>query len=41
MKLECDDHNQVYYWVDDTGKCVSPHFDYDEDAIQWYEKVAK
>lgn len=42
MRLEADDKNQVYYWVDDdTDECLSPHFDYEEDAIQWYGNVAK
>ena len=42
MKLISDDFKQVYYWEDDdTNKCLSPHFDYEEDAIQWYGNIAK
>lgn len=41
MHLIIDDHNQVYYWVDDNDICISPHFDYEEDAIQWYGKISK
>lgn len=42
MQLILDDHNGVYVWVDDTDKDVilSPHFDYEEDAIQWYGRVS-
>jgi hypothetical protein len=37
-----DDFKQVYYWEDDdTDMCLSPYFDYEEDAIQWYGNVAK
>jgi hypothetical protein len=35
MKLICDDHSNVYYWIDDTEKRISPHFDYEQDAVQW------
>ncbi len=37
MKLICDDHNQVYVWVEDFDSNIelSPHFDYEEDAVQW------
>jgi len=43
MHLLRDDHNQVYIWVDDTDENVelSPHYDYEEDAIIWYGTVAK
>jgi hypothetical protein len=35
-----DDHKQIYVWVktDDPTQTVSPHFDYRQDAMQWYEK---
>ena len=39
MKLICDDYNQVYVWVDDEDDELSPHFDYEEDAIAWKEKM--
>ena len=41
MKLICDDYNQVYIWVDDYDENIelSPHFDYEEDAIAWKEKM--
>lgn len=43
MRLICDDYNQVYVWVEDfdENKELSPHFDYEEDAIQWYEQISK
>jgi len=43
MKLICDDYNEVYVWVDDNDENVelSPHFDYEEDAIQWYGKISR
>ena len=30
-------------WVDNDNEDVdlSPHFDYEEDAIQWYGKISK
>ena len=41
MKLLLDDYNGVYVWVDDHDENIeySPHFDYEEDAIQWYKNV--
>lgn len=36
MKLVCDDLNGIYVWVI-ADEDVSPHFDYEEDAIQWFE----
>lgn len=41
MRLICDDHNQVYVWVDDEDedKELSPHFDYEEDAEKWYRDL--
>lgn len=41
MKLLYDDYNQVYVWVDDYNEDdeLSPHFDYEEDAEQWYHRM--
>ena len=41
MKLLCDDYRQVYVWVDDLDEDdeLSPCFDYEEDAIQWKERI--
>ena len=41
MKLLCDDFNEIYVWVDDYDENIelSPHFDYEEDAHQWREKM--
>lgn len=40
MKLLIDDHNRVYVWVDqNTNEALSPHFDYEEDADNWYFKI--
>ena len=41
MKLLHDDLNQIYVWVDDFDENVelSPHFDYEEDADQWFQKI--
>lgn len=41
MKLLYDDFNQVYVWVEeyDENTELSPHFDYEEDAIQWRDRV--
>ncbi len=43
MKLLCDDLDQIYVWVDyyDENIELSPHFDYEEDAIQWLEIMKK
>lgn len=35
MILFVDDYNQIYYWTDELNNVVSPHFDYEDDAIQW------
>ena len=42
MKLQCDDYLQVYVWVDDDdpGIILSPHFDYEEDAVAWKRDLA-
>jgi hypothetical protein len=41
MRLICDDYQQVYVWVEDHDENIelSPHFDYEEDAIQWLERM--
>lgn len=43
MTLTYDDYNQVYVWVDvdDHDRTMSPHFDYEEDAVQWYGRISK
>ena len=43
MKMLYDDIVQIYVWVDDVDESIqlSPHFDYEEDAIQWIERVKK
>jgi hypothetical protein len=36
MRLVCDDVTITYYYVDDeTDALMSPHFDYEADAVQW------
>lgn len=41
MKLLHDDYNLVYVWVDDNDADneLSPRFDYEEDAEQWFERM--
>lgn len=41
MTLICDDYNEVYVWVDDDDHDheLSPHFDYEEDAHAWRERI--
>lgn len=41
MELKCDDIQQVYVWVDseDHAKELSPHFDYEDDALYWFDRV--
>lgn len=41
MKLFEDIYNQVWVWVEDHDENIelSPHFDYEEDALQWKEKL--
>ena len=43
MRMSYDDYNQVYVWVDDNDENIelSPHFDYEEDAIKWYGQISK
>jgi hypothetical protein len=42
MTLILDDYNGVYVWVDvnNHDNELSPHFDYEEDAIQWYGRIS-
>lgn len=41
MKLLCDDYMQIYVWVEDLDENIelSPRFDYEEDAVQWKERM--
>ena len=41
MQLICDDVNNIYVWVedDDENMELSPHFDYEEDALLWKERM--
>jgi len=41
MRLFCDDIQQIYVWVEDHDENIelSPHFDYEEDAIQWRDRM--
>ena len=41
MKLLQDDYNQIYVWVNDFDEDdeLSPHFDYEEDAIRWKQRM--
>lgn len=41
MRLICDDYEQVYVWVEDSDEDIelSPRFDYEEDALQWKNRV--
>ena len=43
MKLLSDDLNQIYCWVDDYDEDIelSPHFDYEEDALEWRERMKR
>ena len=43
MTLLNDDLNQIYVWVDDLDENIelSPHFDYEEDALLWRERMRK
>lgn len=40
MTLKEDIHNQVWVWVDDFNDDVhlSPHFDYEDDALLWKQR---
>lgn len=41
MKLLADELNGIYVWVadDDEDDELSPHFDYEEDALQWKQRM--
>jgi hypothetical protein len=43
MRLICDDYNQIYVWVEDSDENIelSPHFDYEEDAMEWRDRMAQ
>ena len=43
MRLIADDFKEVYVWVDDDNDNIvlSPHLDYEEDAIQWYGRISQ
>ena len=43
MRLICDDYNGVYVWVEDHDEDIelSPHFDYEDDAIEWQRRMKK
>jgi phage-related protein len=43
MTLIYDDYNDWWVWVDvdNHDNDLSPHFDYEEDAIQWYGRISK
>jgi hypothetical protein len=41
MILIADDYKQVYIWVDedDHDLELSPHFDYESDAVLWRDRM--
>ena len=41
MQLICDDYNQVYVWVEEDNHDLelSPRFDYEDDALEWRERM--
>jgi hypothetical protein len=43
LKLINDEYNDCWVWVDDYNEDseLSPHFDYEEDAIQWRDRMRK
>ena len=43
MKLLVDEYNMVCVWVDSEDENIelSPHFDYEEDAIQWKNQMMR
>lgn len=43
MKLLCDDTQGIYVWVEEHDENIelSPHFDYEEDAVLWRERMNK
>lgn len=43
MQLINDEINDCWVWVEDHDENLelSPHFDYEEDAIQWYGRISR
>ena len=41
MILLNDDYNQIYVWVDEDNHDLelSPHFDYESDALLWRDRM--
>ena len=41
MKLINDEYNDCWVWVEDHDHDLelSPHFDYEEDAVQWRDRM--
>lgn len=41
MKLINDEYNDWWVWVEDNDENqeLSPHFDYEEDAVQWRDRM--
>ena len=41
MKLINDEYNDCWVWVEDNDENqeLSPHFDYEQDAIQWRDRM--
>jgi len=41
MKLLADEWQGVYVWVDDMDENIdlSPRFDYEDDALQWRDRM--
>ena len=41
MKLLADEINGIYVWVDEFNEDdeLSPHFDYEDDAIEWKHRM--
>ncbi len=40
LTFKIDEVQQLYVWQDESGKSVSAHFDYEQDALDWKEKNA-
>jgi len=43
MRLINDQYNDCWVWVEDHDEnlTLSPHFDYEEDAIQWRDQMTQ
>ena len=43
MKLINDEYNDCWVWTEEHDENIelSPHFDYEEDAIQWRDRMRK